>query len=377
MFSSENFMPHGHCYLWQPPLVATMVLADGLIALSYIAISTALLRLVRRVQLPFSGIVLAFGLFIAACAGTHLMEILTLWRPHYWLSALIKGVTAAASVATTLYTVRLLPALERLARASRLAKAEGEQMQRDHHGLEDRLAERTMALSQAMGQREEFLSVASHELRTPITSLQLQLQLALRCLQRADPQLEKVLRLIRTAERQNERLARLVDELLDVAHIQEGGLKLQCEPMDLCGLLVDLRERLEIVLTAAGCRLQLDMPEAAPGSWDGHRLEQVFVNLIGNACKYAPGSTIRVHVRQAEGHTEVAIGDDGPGIAVDVQARIFERFERGVSSRNISGLGLGLYIVRHIVELHGGSVVLLPQAGGACFALRLPDLQPI
>ena len=121
-FSTEGFMPHGHCYLWSPTLVWTMVITDFLIGIAYVSISICLYILVRRIRLPFSSVFLAFGLFIAACGATHFMEIVTLWNPNYWLAALIKIITACASVATAVILFPLFPRIVEFAAAARLSE---------------------------------------------------------------------------------------------------------------------------------------------------------------------------------------------------------------------------------------------------------------
>src|SRR4051812_8491453 len=100
LLSSETFMPHGHCYLWKPSLVWTMAVSDTLICLAYLFISANLYALVRKIKLPFSWMIVAFGIFIAACGLTHAMEVWNIWQPMYWLSAAIKVITAVASVTT-------------------------------------------------------------------------------------------------------------------------------------------------------------------------------------------------------------------------------------------------------------------------------------
>src|SRR4051812_47326224 len=110
LFSSDEFMPHGHCYLWQPGIVWLHVVSDALIALAYTTIPFTLLYFVRRRRdLPFTWIFLCFGLFIVACGATHYLEIVTLWKPWYWLSGIVKAITALASLPTAVLLVRLIP----------------------------------------------------------------------------------------------------------------------------------------------------------------------------------------------------------------------------------------------------------------------------
>lgn len=124
-FSTEHFMPHGHCYLWKPSLVALHVMSDGLIALSYFLIPFALVYILyRRKDLLFSGIVLLFCGFIVACGTTHMMEIWTLWIPDYWLSGFIKAVTAIISLVTAIILIRHIPAIITLPSRAELDKSQ-------------------------------------------------------------------------------------------------------------------------------------------------------------------------------------------------------------------------------------------------------------
>jgi len=126
LFASDEFMPHGHCYLWKPALVWLHVVSDALIALSYTTIPVTLIYFVRRRRdLPFNWMFVCFGMFIVACGATHYMEIWTLWTPTYWLSGVVKAITAAASVPTAYLLVRLIPSALQIPRPSELQEAEG------------------------------------------------------------------------------------------------------------------------------------------------------------------------------------------------------------------------------------------------------------
>jgi signal transduction histidine kinase len=222
--------------------------------------------------------------------------------------------------------------------------------------------------------REEFLSVASHELRTPVTSLQLAVQ---GLLEIDAPPPEFLSRALRSAERQSRRLGRLVDSLLDVSRIQAGRLVLEREPVDLVQLCRDVAGALDKELARAGCPLTLDAPETLVGRWDRGRIEQVITNLVGNAIKYAAGAAIELVLVRVDGgdgpRARLSVQDHGMGIAPAEQARIFERFERAVPERHYGGLGLGLYIVRRILSAHGGSIrVESVPGGGATFIAELP-----
>ncbi|NMO14284.1 PAS domain-containing protein [Pyxidicoccus fallax] len=219
--------------------------------------------------------------------------------------------------------------------------------------------------------RDEFLSVASHELKTPLTSLRLQHSLVERAVGEGPP--EKARTRLGAAVRQVDRLTSLVDSLLDVSRLSLGKLALELSEVDLGQVVRDGVERLEAVFTQAGCEVRLRVPVEVRGYWDGSRLEQVVVNLLSNAAKYGAGKPVDIEVDADEGQARLRVRDEGIGISSEAMPRLFGRFERGVSDRHYGGLGLGLYISRQIVEAMGGGIQVESQQGeGALFTVRLP-----
>ncbi|XYH97360.1 AAA family ATPase [Sorangium sp. So ce1128] len=229
---------------------------------------------------------------------------------------------------------------------------------------------------QAIERRDEFLLVASHELKTPLTSLKLQAHLIerlLRRFQRAEIAPERLDAALRVLNRQIARLGHLVNELLDVTRLNAGRLTLARSPVDLAALTLEVAERMSQQLADARCGIQLELDEPVVGRWDPSRMEQVLINLLSNAMKYGAGGPIHVVVRGQPDRALLLVRDHGMGIVEADQARIFERFERAVSVRNFGGLGLGLYIVRWIVTSHGGTVRVESKPGaGATFIVELP-----
>jgi signal transduction histidine kinase len=231
---------------------------------------------------------------------------------------------------------------------------------------------------EAIRVRDEFLSVASHELRTPLTSLQARAQLTVRRISRGTPaDAEQVTTAFEEIRRQAARLGALITQLLDVSRLQAGQLTLDCAMLDIAALTREVAGSLPL---SASHTITLQTPDALPVLADGLRLEQVLTNLLDNAIKYSPnGGSIEVTVRRAEEDVaEIAVRDRGLGIPPERRTAIFERFYRAHTDSYQSGLGLGLYISRQIVELHGGVIgVEFPDDGGTRFVIRLPISAPV
>jgi signal transduction histidine kinase/CHASE1-domain containing sensor protein len=219
--------------------------------------------------------------------------------------------------------------------------------------------------------RDEFLSIASHELKTPLTSLALQSDSLMATVSRGGAA-EALGRKAEVIRRNVDRLNRLIGNLLDISRIGAGRLELELEELDLCEVVREVTARFEDELARAGCELRLRLEGPARGRWDHLRLDQVITNLVANAVKYGPGRPITVAVAPRAEQVVLTVRDEGIGIPVDAQERIFERFERAVSERHYGGFGLGLWIVRRIVEALGGEIRVESVPGeGATFVVTL------
>ncbi|HKQ31341.1 MAG TPA: PAS domain-containing sensor histidine kinase [Burkholderiales bacterium] len=231
------------------------------------------------------------------------------------------------------------------------------------------------ALQRGLRLRDEFISIASHELKTPLTSIKLQTEIIKRNLARQGPQAltpERIVRLVDQTDKQVERLSRLVDDMLDASRIGSGRLSLQFEPVALAALARETIDDLADYIEAAGCSMIEEFDAEVVGRWDRHRIEQVIINLLTNACRYGAGKPVAVRVFSDGTDAVLEVQDQGIGIAEDDQARIFERFERASSSVH-GGFGIGLYILREVVHAHAGNVSVESAPGkGAIFRVRLP-----
>jgi PAS domain S-box-containing protein len=231
------------------------------------------------------------------------------------------------------------------------------------------------ALRKAIILRDDFLSVASHELRTPLTSLKLEVANLSRIAQR-NGGAESAPRLLAKVEKidsQAARLHRLIDELLDVSRIAAGRLELHVESVDLAQIVNEVGSRFSDEATRVGCELNIQAAGPVVGRWDKGRLDQVITNLVSNAIKYGDCKPIDVSVVAEDDVAVVTIRDRGLGIAPGDHERIFGRFERAASSRHYGGIGLGLWIVKQIIDALGGTVTVDSTPGdGSTFKVALP-----
>ncbi len=223
--------------------------------------------------------------------------------------------------------------------------------------------------------RDEFLSIASHELKTPLTSMRLrvqQMESALKSPRPLPP--EKVERMLEVFGTQLQRLSNLADHLLDVSRVHEKRIDLRREELDLVSVARHVAGHVAQQLEQSGCDFKLVSSAPVWGRWDRLRMEQVMLNLLTNAMKYGEGHPIRMEVTAREGRARITVEDHGVGIPLEAQGRIFDRFERA-ASLSYGGLGLGLFITRRIIEAHGGSIHVESEPGqGARFTVELPHL---
>lgn len=226
----------------------------------------------------------------------------------------------------------------------------------------------------ALGLRDEFLSIAAHELTGPIAALQWELQLIKRRISRyGSIDAEEAAAAFQAMNDQAYRLNRLIAHLLDISRLEAGNLRLERQPTDLVRMLEPVVQTVR--RTVEGRAITFDAPASLTAEIDPLRVEQVVTNLLGNAVKYSPEkSAIHVRVSLVDPDTaELSVRDHGGGVPPSERERLFERYYRASSSGSHGGLGLGLYICRQIVEMHGGSIgAEFPEAGGTRIVIRLP-----
>ncbi|OLS60129.1 hybrid sensor histidine kinase/response regulator [Pseudomonas putida] len=252
-----------------------------------------------------------------------------------------------------------------------LARSQQEQQQ-----LLEQLQVARGELERAVRMRDDFMSIVSHEVRTPLNGLILETQLRKLHLARDNADaftLDKMRAMVERDERQINSLIRLIEDMLDVSRIRTGKLSISPSRFDLGQLAGRLVENFAAQAAAAGSVIELEGSGVLEGTWDEFRIEQVIANLLSNALRYGAKRPVQVRVLEDDGMACVEVRDQGIGISPQNQQRIFQQFERVASNHSVAGLGLGLYISEQIVLAHGGRISVSSAEGeGATFRVHLP-----
>lgn len=256
-----------------------------------------------------------------------------------------------------------------------------EKSRKEQEELLANLQSTQMALEKALKLRDEFMSVVAHELRTPLNTLFMDVQMRKMLLDRGKiavfdaAYLEKM---VARDQRQVQSMVRLIDDMLDVTRIRSNHLSIRPAPFDLQALLGRVVGNLNLQAQAAGSTITLHADQPVTGCWDEFRIEQVVTNLLTNALRYGNGKPVEVSLVLLGGSVAIHVRDQGKGIPAKDQQRIFDPFERAVGQDDsTTGLGLGLYITRQLVQAHGGTIsVQSREAEGAQFSVTLPLAVP-
>jgi signal transduction histidine kinase/ActR/RegA family two-component response regulator len=389
LFDTSDFPARWHCGNWTPGHGWLHVLSDLGVWSAYVAIPCVLAYFVlRRKDIPFRTIFLLFGAFILACGTTHLMEALIFWWPAYRLAAVIKLFTAFVSWGTVFALVPVTPLalamrspdeLEREIAARKQAEEALEQanaeLRRQVAALKqaDENARRLLEEEAARRAAEQFLATLAHELRNPLAPIRNGLQV-LRLA--SDPAAQEKARAM--MDRQLGQLVRLVDDLLDISRISRNRLELRKACIPLAAVIDNAVETARPQIDAKGQALTVTLPpEPIYLDADLTRLAQVFWNLLNNSAKYTdPGGRIELSATRDGDQVVVTVRDTGIGIPPEALPRLFTMFSQVDRSleRAQGGLGIGLALVKGLVDMHGGRVEA-HSAGvgqGSTFVVHLP-----
>jgi two-component system OmpR family sensor kinase len=236
------------------------------------------------------------------------------------------------------------------------------------------LRRRNAELTAAITARDQFLSVAAHELRNPMTPIYGHVQRMLMVARSADEdKLERIIASLERLEHLIERYSKRASTLLDVSRITAGKLKLDPVPIDLSSLVREVAQSLAPAAHHAGSPLTVNVMDGVCGTWDRLAIEQITDNLLSNAIKYGAGQPIEITLASDGTAASLQVQDHGIGISKADQERIFERFERAVTRRAHGGFGIGLWVVRQLVHAMGGDIAVTSDPGsGSTFTITLP-----
>jgi signal transduction histidine kinase/ActR/RegA family two-component response regulator len=419
----KAYQPREYCMLNEPAVIWLHGLSDAVIALAYYSIPVALIYFVRRrSDLRFGWMFVCFAVFILACGTTHLLNILALWYAPYRIDGIVKLFTAGASIATAITLWPLIPRALALPSPAELRRANAElereiqtrrkaeeSLRQIHADLERRVEERTTELraanerlkeeiaartsaeagrealllrerearaeaENASRAKDEFLATLSHELRTPLSAITGWTHI-LRLDHGHNPSLEEGLAVI---ERSTRVQTQLIEDLLDLSRIISGKLRLDPQPINFNHVVDAAIQTVQPSATAKSVTLEKHIDASLPPiTGDPGRLQQVVWNLLANSIKFTPtGGRVEIFLKCAASDLELTVSDNGAGIAPDFLPHVFERFRQADSSttRKHGGLGIGLALVKHLVELHGGTVRASSPGltQGATFVITLP-----
>jgi len=380
---ATGFLPHGYCYLWNKPLLWTHLLSDILIGVSYVIISCSLIVLMRRVRdaVPFSWLFIAFGTFIVACGMTHFMEVVTLWKPYYWMAGGVKIVTATASVLTAIVMPFLVPRFQTTIYEAQQSKAREQAAERAaelEEQVQRRTAELRIALSaaeEASRAKSEFLARMSHELRTPLNSI---IGFS-NVLQKNKGEFlpPKELEYVGRIGVNGRHLLSLINSILDLAKIEAGRMEAELGDVALDQLVSDVVGQLDGVVRDRPVTLRAEVPAGVSSVMtDDTKMRQILLNLIGNALKFTEKGSVTVRlVADPVTHVpeRIDVIDTGIGIPPERLDAVFHPFEQADTSttRKYGGTGLGLAITKSMCELLGTHLTVSSVVGeGSVFSIQ-------
>ncbi|MBK1699195.1 sensor histidine kinase [Rhodovibrio salinarum] len=415
-FSSDSFMPHGMCYLWDPLVLWLHAGSDLLIGAAYFSIPVVLaLFTIKRRDLQYRWVAGLFMLFIVACGTTHLFGVWTIWNPDYAIEGLLKAITALVSLATAIVLWPLLPKLLALPSPSMLAQSNAElqaeidrrraaetRLQNLNAELERRVAERTAELENKntafeaeIAQRQEverqlvaerdraevanqtksqFLALMSHELRTPLNAIMGFSEMikteAFGPLGQA-----RYREYAHDIHASGEHLLQLITEILDLSKIEAGKMELREEQVVLNEVSQETQRLFHDKAAEHTLTFATETTEAVTITADRLALKQMLINLISNALKFTPlGGRIDVSTDVADdGNLEIAVTDTGPGMDQTELEQAVRAFGQTSAGRKAGGTGLGLTLTAALAHLHGGRLDIDSEPGhGTTITIVLP-----
>lgn len=374
----EGLLPHGVCYLRKPDLIWLHVISDGVIAFSYFMIPVALVYFMRRIRsrISFDWAIALFAAFIVLCGTGHVLDIITVWHPIYYLQGWERALTALVSMATAIAIIPLVPKLLSMATPEELELAN--QRLRDEVKARERAEEelrRSLAdLNRAVHELEQFAFITSHDLQAPLRNIAGFSQLlSRRYSQKLDGDALEFLQFIEQGVRQ---MQALIKDLLQLSRVGRTEARPERRPLD--ESLRTALNTLKSEITGSGAEIRFDPMPAIPAVQS--LLTQLFQNLVGNALKFQkPGNQalVQISAEIEDMYLHLRVQDNGIGIPADQLDNVFAVFRRLHNAEEYEGTGIGLAIGRKIVQHHKGEIWAESDGQGTCIHVRLPLELPV
>lgn len=366
--STQYWPARWYCGKWSDFHGWLYIISDLMIWVAYFAIPFLLFRMItRRTDLPFPKIFWLFISFILLCGLTHLMDAILFWWPAYRLSAVIRFAAGVVSLFTVYALYKILPMVFTLRTAAQL-EAEIEQRKKAEEEARIQLLEHEKT-KELLRVKDEFINLASHELKTPLTSVKGYLQLIqMQSLEGTAQNRE----LIAKATNQTAKLTNLINDLFNVSKMQMGLHQLNAIEFNLSDLIVECTD---VYQERYSRDIVSEVDATLIVEADKEKIKKVLHNLLENACKYSKGdSKVIVKAQKTNNRVKVSVQDFGLGIEEEKIKHVFERYYRVEhTSQNYSGMGLGLYICAHIINQHGGTIGVESKLDqGSTFWFELP-----
>lgn len=379
LFSADNFPARWHCGRWTSFHGWLYIISSILIALAYFSIPLILYSLIKRTKnkLPFLRIFWLFLLFILACGVTHVFDAVMFWYPVYRVSAIALFITAIVSWLAVFGLYKVVPqalALKSPLMFEKIIKERTEELKETNEILKNankQLKESEEVTQQFVKQKDDFLNIVSHELKTPVTSLKAYTQIL--SMDESEVVADRKI-MYAKMDIQINKLTVLINDLIDTTKLDEGILVYKKERMNLSELLMEATEEMQRTTSTHRIVLKENAPMEVIG--DKERIEQVVNNFLTNAVKYSPDSELIIAKLYKENNIAIcSVRDFGIGIPTDQHEEIFKKFYRGTGENlyTFPGMGLGLHIVKDIVTRHDGKIWFESEEGkGSTFYFSLP-----
>ena len=399
LFDITSLMPHGYCLIWNSALLWLHVISDVLIVLSYYSIPFIILFYVRKHKdFPFDRLLLMLSAFIIACGTTHLVSIITIWIPLYWLEGLLKLLTGLLSVITAIRMYFIVPnVLAEMGRKRFLEEKLAIQASTMQDNLIKEVELRTKSLQLLTEQAQSdlqvkriFLSNMSHEIRTPINAI-----ISINYLALKTDLTEQQHNYLTKIDSSAKWLLGVLDDILNYSKLESGKLVLEHNDFELSLIITFLTDVASPLLKDKPVLLSFDIDPEVPAvlKGDSLRLEQVLLNLLTNAIKFTHEGSVTLKVEllnyeAQQARLRFSVLDTGIGLSLDQQSQLFKAFIQADNSttRLYGGTGLGLAICEELVRAMGGSIIVESQVDvGSCFSfiinfeipVLLPETEPL